>query len=92
MAGVKVSYLHENVIELFAVLAIRRGGLVDIKLHSYLTLALDGCEWSALSPSHFTSGGKSARYQFIGGHVDPTGGMDAFQKILCLCQILNPYP
>jgi len=92
MADEKASNFHENLIELFIVQAIKMCGLVEILLHSYLTWALGGREWSALGPSRFTSGGKSARYPFTGGHVGPTGGMDAFQKTLCLCQILNPYP
>lgn len=61
MAGEKASNLQENIIVIFAVQATKRGGLVEIKLCSYFTLALGGREWSALSPSRFTSGGKSAR-------------------------------
>jgi hypothetical protein len=61
MTGEQASNFHENVTEIFTVQAIKIGGLVEQQLHSYLTLALDGREWSALSPSRFICGGKGAR-------------------------------
>jgi len=36
-------------------------GGADVQLHSFLTLALEGCEWSTSCPTHFTTG-KEARY------------------------------
>jgi len=35
---------------------------VEAKLHSFLTLAIDGDEWSASCPILFTPGGKISRY------------------------------
>jgi len=31
-------------------------GVVEVQLHTFLTTALDGSEWSASCPSHFTLG------------------------------------
>jgi len=42
-------------------------GGVDIQLHTFLTLALDGGEWSASHPSHFTPWIKTPLYRRLGG-------------------------
>jgi hypothetical protein len=41
----------------------------------FLTLALDGGEWSALHPCHFTP-----FTHWIGGWVGPRAGLDAVEK------------
>jgi hypothetical protein len=51
-------------------------GGVDVYIHIFLTLVLDGREWSASCPSHFTPGKRAPGTHWIGGLVDPTAGLD----------------
>jgi hypothetical protein len=45
--------------------------------HAFLTLSLDGSEWSASWPGHFTPRERAPATHWIGGWVDPRTGMDA---------------
>jgi hypothetical protein len=60
--------------------AMKTYGLVEVQLHAFLTLALDGGEWSASRPSSFTSSEKAAGINWTGGWVDPRTGLDAVAK------------
>jgi hypothetical protein len=51
-----------------------RGG-VEVRLHTFLTTARGGVEWSASSPGRFTSD-----THWIGGWVGPRTGLNAAQK------------
>jgi hypothetical protein len=48
-------------------------------MHS-LTLALDGGEWSASCPGHFTPGGRAPDTPWIGGWVGPRAVLDMVVK------------
>jgi hypothetical protein len=48
-------------------------------MHS-LALALDGGEWSASCPGHFTPRERSPGTHWIGGWVGPRAGLDAVVK------------
>jgi hypothetical protein len=48
---------------------------VDVEIHTFLTSALVGGEWSASLPCRFTPG-----IHFIGGRVDPRAGLDDMEK------------
>jgi hypothetical protein len=67
---------------------------MEVYLHSFLTLALDGDEWSASRPCRFTPGVGAPGTHWIGGWVDPRGGLDAVAKRKkshqCPCRELNP--
>jgi hypothetical protein len=57
----------------------------------FLTSALDGGEWSASRPWHFTTGERTLDTDWIGGWVDPRAGMDAVEKRKILqCRAWNP--
>jgi len=45
-----------------------------------LTLAVDGDEWSASCPGHFTPRERVPGTQQIGGWVDPRADLDALSK------------
>jgi hypothetical protein len=53
---------------------------VDVKVHVFLTSALDGGEWSASDLCLFTPGEGAPRW------VDPTAGLDDMKKL----KILDP--
>jgi hypothetical protein len=59
---------------------------------TFLTLALDGGEWSASHPSHFTPRETAPGTHWIGGWVGPRAGLDAVvkRKIPSPCQDSNP--
>jgi hypothetical protein len=44
---------------------------VEVWLHTFLTLALDGGEWSASRPGRFTTGIRGPGMHWIGGWVGP---------------------
>jgi hypothetical protein len=46
----------------------------------FLTSALDGDEWSTLRPGRFTPGETAFGTHWVGGWVDPRGGLDAMEK------------
>jgi hypothetical protein len=50
---------------------------MEVKLHAILTSALDGGEWSASRPGHFTPGERAQGTHWTGGWVDPRAGLDA---------------
>jgi len=54
------------------------GGKVQI--HSFLTLALDGYEWSASCFYRFTTGVRTPNPHWIGGWVGPRADFDAVAK------------
>jgi hypothetical protein len=63
-------------------------------MHS-LTLALDGGEWSASHPGHFTPRKRAPGIHWIGGWVGPRAILDMMlkKKIPSPCWELNPdYP
>jgi len=47
-------------------------GGVEVQLHAFLTLAIDGGEWSASCPSCFTYGERASSIHWIGGWVGPS--------------------
>jgi len=51
-------------------------GGVDVYLHMFLTLALDGGE-TVSHPGHCTPGIKTPGTHWIGGWVDPRASLDA---------------
>jgi hypothetical protein len=53
---------------------------VEIQVHIFLTLVLDGGEWSTSCPSHFTLGETVPCTHYIGGWVGPTTGLDTVVK------------
>jgi hypothetical protein len=55
--------------------AWRSGGIAP----PFLTSALDGGEWSASRPGHFTAGETAPDTPLIGGWVGPRTGMDAVE-------------
>jgi len=65
------------------------GGIAPI--HS-LTSALDGGEWSASCPGHFTPRERDPGTHWIGGWVGPRASLDMVlkRKIPSPCQALNP--
>jgi hypothetical protein len=46
----------------------------------FLTSALDGGEWSASRPGHFTFGERASGTHWIGGSVDPRADLDNLEK------------
>jgi hypothetical protein len=56
-------------------------GGVGVWLHAFLTLGLDGGEWSVSRPCCFNAGAKAPDTQWIGGWVGPRVGMDAVAEI-----------
>jgi hypothetical protein len=65
---------------------------VEVKLHSFLTLALDGGEWLASLSSRFTPEERALCIQLIGGWVDPRAGLGVFgeDEIFSLSGIRTP--
>jgi hypothetical protein len=57
-----------------------------------LTSALDGGEWSASRPGHFTPRKRAPRIRWIGGWVGPRAVLDAVvkRKIPSPCRTLEP--
>jgi hypothetical protein len=49
----------------------------EIQLHTSLTSALDGGEWSASGPGHFISREGAPGTHWIGGWVGPRAVLDA---------------
>jgi len=62
-------------------------GEVEVYLHVFLTLALDGEEWSASRPGRFIPRGKNVGTHWIGCWVDPREGLDtAVTKVSYPCR------
>jgi len=53
---------------------------MEVCVHAFLTLALDGGEWSASRPGRFILRGKTPGTHCIGDWVDPGAGLDAMAK------------
>jgi hypothetical protein len=53
---------------------------VEVKLHAFLTSALDGGEWSASLPDRFTPRERTPGTNWIGGWVGPRAILDALVK------------
>jgi hypothetical protein len=53
---------------------------VEIYLHTFLTSALDGREWSASRPGRFNPTERAPVTHWIGGWVGPRAGLDAVVK------------
>jgi len=49
---------------------------VDVQLHTFLTLALDGGEWSVSHPSHFTPGERAPDTHWIGAWIGPRSSLE----------------
>jgi hypothetical protein len=52
-------------------------GGVELELHALLTLAVDGDEWSASRPDHFTPRERVPGVHWIGDWVGHRAGLDA---------------
>jgi hypothetical protein len=55
-------------------------GGVDVQIHTFLTSALDGGEWSASRPCRFTTRERAPGTHWIGGWVDPQASLDDMEK------------
>jgi hypothetical protein len=71
---------------------MKMSGWVEVQLHVFLILALDGSERSASHPNHFTPIERTPSTQWIGGWVGPRAslGTQAKKKNPRLCWELNP--
>jgi hypothetical protein len=58
---------------------MKSDGGVDLKIHTFLTLALVGGEWSPSHPGHFISGERDPGTHWI-GWVDTNAGLDHMEK------------
>jgi hypothetical protein len=58
----------------------RRIGGVEVYLHSFLTWALDGGEWSNSHPGRFIPRERDPGIQWTGGWVGPRAGLDTVVK------------
>jgi hypothetical protein len=56
--------------------ATKTYGVVEVQLHSFLTSALDGGEWSTSRSGHFTPGKKGPCARLMGGWVGPRTSLD----------------
>jgi hypothetical protein len=60
---------------------------------SFLTLTLDGDEWSAFCPAHSICGKRAPGTHWIGGCVGPRAGLDVMErerKISCALLGIKP--
>jgi len=53
---------------------------MQVQLHGFLTLALDGDEWSASLSGRSTPSEKAAVTHWLGGWAGPGAGLDAVAK------------
>jgi hypothetical protein len=69
---------------------LKHTGGVEVKLHSFLTSALDGGEWKASRAGRFTYG-KEPRYSLKGGWVGTKAGLFSTGgiKSSCPCWVSN---
>jgi hypothetical protein len=61
---------------------------MEVQLHTFLSSALDGGEWSASRPGRFTPRERALGTHWIGGWLDPRAVLDAVVKI----KIPSPHP
>jgi hypothetical protein len=59
---------------------MRINGGEEVNFHAFVTLALDGIEWSASRFSHFTSRERTLGIHWKGGRVSPRGGLYVVAK------------
>jgi hypothetical protein len=66
--------------------------VMEVQLHIFLTLTVDGGEWSASRPGRFTPREKPPGIHWVGGWVGPRASFDAVvkRKIPSLCRDSNP--
>jgi hypothetical protein len=66
---------------------------IEVQLHSFFTITLDGGEWPISHPDNFTPGMNPGTHSVGGcgggGRNDGLNGLEKL-KILCLCQNSNP--
>jgi hypothetical protein len=55
-------------------------GGVEVQLNAFLTKVLDGGEWSASRPRHFTPGKRAPVFYWMGGWMGSKAGLDAVVK------------
>jgi hypothetical protein len=55
-------------------------GQVEVQFHTFLTLALDGGEWSDSCTSHFNPRERAPDTHWIVGWVGPRASLDAMEK------------
>jgi hypothetical protein len=55
-------------------------GVVDVQLHTFLTSALDGDEWSVSHLSHFMPKQRAPGTHWIRGWVGPRAGLDVVEN------------
>jgi len=55
---------------------------VEVWLHSALTVALDGAEWSTSGPNYLASGKQTLGTHLIGGWVRARAGLDIGEQKL----------
>jgi hypothetical protein len=60
--------------------AMQTYGVGDVKLHEFLTLALDGGEWSASRPGRFTPREGTFVTHWLRGYMGLSGGLDVAKK------------
>lgn len=58
----------------------RYRGRLEIQLHSFFTLALDGVGWWTSHPSRFTPTHSTYSIHWVGGWVDCKAGMDILEN------------
>jgi len=63
--------------EVLSTTPLMRIGGVKVQLHAFLNSALDGGEWSASRPGHFTPKERVPVTHFIRGYVGSRAGLDA---------------
>jgi hypothetical protein len=59
---------------------MKRYSGVEVQLHSFLTSALEGVEWSVSLPGRFPPGIRAIGTHWIGGWVDSRAGLDAVAR------------
>jgi hypothetical protein len=57
-------------------------GGVDVQIHTFLTSALVGGEWSPSRPGRFAPWERAPRTHWTGGWVDLRASLDDLEKIL----------
>jgi hypothetical protein len=63
---------------------------MEVKLNAFVTLALDGGEWTASHPGRFTLRKSVLLTHRIGGWVGPRAYLDSVEKIQISCAYRSP--
>jgi len=53
---------------------------MEVQLRAFLTLAVDGGEWSVSLPDSLTAGERAPSSHWVGGSLSPRTGLDAVTK------------